>query len=314
MKAGCQERRGAMPTAMRSALPQILGWCAVIISLTFTCMWAFWGIIENFHEGWYLPSLSRNLAMMIGQYLMPMLIFIALSLLSLFLPRIGAAAHILLGIYLAFFFFRGMPAALLFIGLPLGLLGALYGFGRPEPRRLATALMIGLPALTVIGFGIEPVWRVSGRRNDGNFGARTVEGNGVRLVWAPEGPGWPRSGVTWEEARRRCQYLIADGSRLADTPQDIWRLPTVEEAVRSMARHGQNCGGTWDAARRQASYRVLPDKETPLWNIHSMVIYWWTDTEVDAKQAYIIVYNGSVWPRDKRIRPGYLGFRAVKAI
>jgi hypothetical protein len=45
-----------------------------------------------------------------------------------------------------------------------------------------------------------------------------------------------------------------------------------------------------------------------------MVIYWWTDTEVDAKQAYIIVYNGSVWPRDKRIRPGYLGFRAVKAI
>jgi hypothetical protein len=45
-----------------------------------------------------------------------------------------------------------------------------------------------------------------------------------------------------------------------------------------------------------------------------MVIYWWTATEVDAEQAYIIVYDGKLWPRRKEIHPGYLGFRAVKAV
>ena len=29
-----------------------------------------------------------------------------------------------------------------------------------------------------------------------------------------------------------CRYLAADGKSIAGTPQDIWRLPTVEEVVR----------------------------------------------------------------------------------
>jgi hypothetical protein len=77
-----------------------------------------------------------------------------------------------------------------------------------------------------------------------------------------------------------CQYLSEDGLTLASMPQHIWRLPTVDEAVRSMARHVQNSGGVWDADIAKATYKTTPDKESPLWNVRSQVIYWWTATEL----------------------------------
>jgi hypothetical protein len=80
-----------------------------------------------------------------------------------------------------------------------------------------------------------------------------------------------------------------------------------------MARHGQNSGGVWDAEAAQATYKTRPDKESPLWNTHSQVIYWWTATEIDEKRAYIIAYDGKVWPRAKSFGPAYLGFRCVRA-
>jgi hypothetical protein len=43
-----------------------------------------------------------------------------------------------------------------------------------------------------------------------------------------------------------------------------------------------------------------------------MIIYWWTAESESATQAYMIAYNGGVWPRRKYARMGYLGFRAVK--
>ena len=86
----------------------------------------------------------------------------------------------------------------------------------------------------------------------------------------------------------------------------------MDEAVRSMARHGQNSGGVWDAESAKALYETTPDKESPLWNRHSQVIYWWTATEVDEEHAYIIVYDGKVWPRSKDFGPAYLGFRCAR--
>jgi hypothetical protein len=127
------------------------------------------------------------------------------------------------------------------------------------------------------------------------------------------GPGWPREGADWYDAQQACEYLSADGLTLAPVAQDIWRLPAVEEAVRSMARHGQNSGGVWDPASAQDTYQTRPDKESPLWNVHSQVIYWWTSTEADRDHAYSIVYDGKVWPRSKEFGPAYLGFRCVKA-
>ena len=137
-----------------------------------------------------------------------------------------------------------------------------------------------------------------------------MHGNGVDLIWAPDGPGWPCEGSDWFEAQRACQHLSADGLTLSPASQDIWRLSTVDEAARSMARYGQNSGGVWDA--EEATYKITPDKESPLWNVRSQVFCWWTATEIDAENAYIIFYDGKVWPRSKDFALVYLGYRCMK--
>ena len=165
--------------------------------------------------------------------------------------------------------------------------------------------------LTLIISGIAPAVRVSQRFNDGNLQAALVSGNDVVLTWAPDGPGWPKEGGDWFEAQRVCGHLGEDGLTIEPTPQNIWRLPNVNEAVRSMTRQGKNSGGVWHAERAEAEYVTHPDKESPLWNVYSQVIYWWTASEIDEEHAYIIVYDGVVWSRLKDFGPAYLGFRCV---
>jgi hypothetical protein len=266
----------------------------------------------GYHEGWYHVSWLENVGLMIVQYLSPMLVFMGVTLISIFWPRLGGSLHVVLALLAVWFFNAFTNAATFLIIIPLIGLGTLYWYGRPQPRKIAAALIVILPILTLIISGAEPAIRVSQRLNDDNLQARLVTGNGVTLIWAPEGPGWPREGKDWDEAQQVCQYLSEDGLTLAATPQNIWRLPTVEEAVRSMARNGRSSGGVWDAENSQVSYVTTPDKESPLWNVHSQVIYWWTATEVDAEHAYIIVYDGKVWSRAKDFGPAYLGFRCVK--
>jgi hypothetical protein len=291
---------------------QVAGWIAIGISTIITCIWAFWGIIENFHEGWYYESWLSNIGLMFFQYLSPMLIFMGVTLVSIYWPRLGGSLHAIIAIFAIWFFQSFSNAATFLLIIPLIGLGALYWFGRPQPRKLAAALVIGLPIMTLIVSGIQPVLRVSQRIDDGNLQARLVPGNGVNLIWAPDGPGWPRAGGSWNEAQQACQHLSEDGLTSEPVSQEIWRLPTVDEAVRSMALHGQNSGGVWDAEAAQAAYKTTPDKESPLWNTHSQVIYWWTATSIDDTHAYIIVYDGKVWPRPKQFSPAYLGYRCVK--
>ena len=291
---------------------QIVGWVAVGLSITITCVWAFWGIIENFHEGWHYESLLSNVGLMFVQYLSPMLIFVGVTLISIFRPRFGGGMHLIFAVLAAWFFQAFANAATFLLIVPLIGLGALHWFGRPQPRKLAVSLSLGLPILTLTIFGIEPILRVSQRIDDGNLQARLVRGNGVDLIWAPDGPGWPRIGADWYEAQEVCEHLSEDGLTRAPAPQHVWRLPTVDEAVRSMARHGQNSGGAWDAANAEATYETVPDKESPLWNTHSQVIYWWTATGVDEEHAYIIVYDGKVWSRSRQFGPAYLGLRCVR--
>ena len=291
---------------------QTLGWIAVGFSIAITCFWAFWGIIENFHEGWYYESPLSNVGLMFAQYLSPMLIFMGVTLISIFWPRLGGGLHVIFAVLAAWFFNAFTDTVVLLLIAPLIGLGVLYWFGRPRPRRLAAILAVGLPMLTLVVSGVEPAYRVSQRFDDGNLLAQQVHGNGVDLIWAPAGPGWPRKGMNWREAQQVCQTLGDDGLIPTAMPQNIWRLPTVEEAVRSMARRSQNSGGVWDAETAEATYETRPDKESPLWDVHSQVIYWWTATEVDEEHAYISVYDGKVWPRSKEFGPDYLGFRCVK--
>jgi hypothetical protein len=290
----------------------VVGWIAVGLSIVVTCFWAFWGISENFHEGWYTESVLSNVGLMFLQYLSPMLIFMGVTLTSILWPRVGGILHAAFALLIAWFFRAAANTVVLLLIVPLVGTGLLYWFGRPRPRKLAVSLAIGLPLLTLTVFCIEPAIRVSQRIDDGNVEARLVHGNGVDLVWAPEGPGWPRSGTSWYQAQQACQHLVEDGLSTASVPQDIWRLPSVEECVRSMTRHGENSGGVWEAEAAKATYTTPPDKESPLWNAHSQVIYWWTATEVDEEHAYIIVYDGKVWPRAKEFGPAYLGFRCVR--
>ena len=298
---------------MKFSFPNTIGWVAVTASALLTGFWAFWGIIENFHEGWYHKLLVANLAMMFSQYLSPMFGFMAVGLLSVRWPRVGGSLHVVVAIFAAWFFSgASRPVLLLFICGPLVLLGVAYFTCPLKQRAVAAGIIIGIPLVVLVACGIEPAIRGSQRYDDGDRGARHLKGNGVDLIWAPQGPGWPLNGVNWHEAVRRCRHLTEDGESLADTPQDIWRLPTADEAVRSQHRQQHNSAGQWNSSTGLASYDKRPDKESPLWDTHSQVIYWWTGTEIDEGRAYIIVYDGKTWSRSKDAQWGYLGFRAVK--
>ncbi len=291
-----------------------LGWAAVGITVIFTCVWTFWGIVENFHEGWYSKSVWENLLMLFFQYLSVPIVFCALAVVSIRWRIAGIVLHIAAALFLLWFFRNaGFSVVGLMIVLPIALLGLMYFFGRPQPKKWAYRLIVALPLLIVLAVMPWKLVQVSQRIDDGDFGVRTVDSNGVSLVWAPRGPGWPEGGVSYGEAMERCRYLSEDGTALMDEPQDIWRLPTAEEAVRSMMLHGENAGGVWDDAAKAARYKITPDKETPLWDPHSRIIYYWTQTQSGGDQAYIIVYDGGVYPRSRDSVYGYLSFRAVKA-
>ena len=308
----------------------IVGWVVVGASTIYASVWAFWGVFESFHEGWYFKSLDQNLVCT-AKYLTLMMIFWVLSVIPLRWPRVGGTLYQVFGI--GFFIWIIATRKVLSLSVVLGSLpmilpplffGILFWVGRPRPVGLAYKISIFVPLIVAIGFGIEPVMRIAGRIDDGNRGLRIVQGNGVKLMWAPEGPGWhspdPNDrvwltqwrGPIWEEAQKVCQYLTADGKSIASTPQNIWRLPTAEEVVRSMTRHGINSGGVWDPVNGRASYSTKPDKESPLWNPYSVIIYWWTSSERDSKRAYCIDFNGNVYSRDKRSNLGSQAFRAVR--
>ena len=293
----------------------VIGWIGVSITVAVSSLWAYWGSFENFHEGWYADTLWENIFIMLVQYLLFTILFVVLALVGLRWKKLGLAVHLLLGGFCVWFFSGASFSVLgLLIVIPFAVLGVLYYFGEPKPKKWAYRLVVCVPLVIIIAISIPLGIKVANRIDDGDFGIRTVAGNGVTLVWAPRGPGWPDRGVAWDEARELCRYLSDDGLTVMDTEQNIWRLPTADEAVRSMMLHGENAGGVWDAQGESAIYSVMPDKESPLWDVHSQIIYYWTaDTSADDEgRAYIVVYNGGVFDRRKADSYGYLSFRAVK--
>lgn len=92
-----------------------------------------------------------------------------------------------------------------------------------------------------------------------------------------------------------CRYLSADGTTLLDEPQNIWRMPTTDEIIRSLGRHGENAGCKWQGEfRQQVKCDVLPDKESPLWSTDHPVIYYWTADSYSENRGYFVAYNGTV--------------------
>jgi hypothetical protein len=194
-------------------------------------------------------------------------------------------------------------------------------------------LVVGLPILIAVGVSIVMLPIVLTRVDDGDRGGRIIEGNGVTLLWAPLGPGWnwqqdwggypswqaialyglPPIGLDdkpgygrsengtlfagQEEMDRYnlCRFLNASGDELMSTPQDIWRMPTTEELVRSLVRHGENAGCDWPVEIGQrAECHVRPDKESPLWAADMAPIYYWSADSYNEEEGYFVAYNGAV--------------------
>jgi hypothetical protein len=304
-----------MDTNARSIyVKRLVGWLAVTFASAIGSVWAFWGIIENFHEGWYSPSLASNLGLMVVQYLSPLSIFVLLALVSLKWPIAGSAIFAVIGIWLSFFFLHGASAGRVLILFPMLSLALLFGFGRPKPLRRAALVVVISPLLIMIVSGAYPAYRVATRDETVLLGPYDIRENGLNLEWAPAGPGWPHDSVRWSEANRICRHLSPDGRTVLATEPKVWRLPTVDEAVRSMNLHGHNAGGVWNSATGKAEYRLGPDKEAPLWNPRSRIVYWWTATQAGDGSVLMIVYDGKVWPRPLSYVEGNLGFRAVRSL
>ena len=291
------------------------GWIGVFITLIISGVWSYWGAFENFHEGWYSKSIWENIFMLLFQYLLFAWVFTVLALISLRWKRTGLVVHLLTAVFSAWFF-RGAVFSVvgLMAVIPFFILAMLYYFGEPKPKKLAYILIIAVPLIIVTAISIPQAVRISRRVNDNDSGIRTIKTLNYSLSWAPRGPGWPDRGVSWEEACKICMYLSADGETLASEPQNIWRLPTVEEAVSSLSLRYNNSEGRWNKEEEKVYYKYVPDKESPLWDIYSKVIYYWTADTVpsDNECAYIIVYNGGVYKRTKSSNQAYLSFRAVK--
>ncbi|MBN1136627.1 MAG: hypothetical protein JXM73_08570, partial [Anaerolineae bacterium] len=187
---------------------------ALFLCLMATCSWTLWGVIEMFHEGWYAPFEWLF-------FLLPAGVCMALTLIALTWPRLGAC--LLIGAGTGFYawmlwnaaerFELSVPIVLSWLPVSglLALVGVLFLLearrrrqipGAPDPRwwrrNLHYLLAIGLPLLFGLGLAVGPTIRVANRVDDGAYGARLIQGNGIALTWAPSGPGW-RDSVTWNQ-------------------------------------------------------------------------------------------------------------------
>lgn len=310
---------GANAPGSASRLRRGLGWAAVGLNLATASLWAFWGAIEAFHEGWWHPALSDNLLGAL-RYMTPATIFVAIGSAGVLWPRVGAV--VVLAFTAWVWWWWDVPGRIsaggtqAVLGLVMGGVGGffavLWWFGRAVPRRWALRATVGVPLAVAVASGAWPGYLAATRVNDGDFGEREVAGNGVVLRWAPRGPGWPRRGSNWEQANEAAVYLSEDGLALKAEPQGFWRLPRREELVRSLVRRGENAGGVFDEAVGGATYRRQPNKDTPLWDPHSEIIYWWTSDEGEDGHAWTVAYNGTLTLRNKRSGMGTLAFRLVR--
>lgn len=290
-------------------IKSIIGWGTFIITLLIISFWSYWGINEAFHEGWYHISLWENLLLTFVQYLSVPLAFLIISLVALNYKKIGSLLFVFLAIFTLFFFNSNAGRILIFV--PLILLGLGFYFGQFKYKKILMIILILIPFLIIMSFGIPQLIKVENRFNDNDFGMRNIEGNNVSLIWAGEGFGFPLDGTDWQSAKDNCARLSEEGNSLEENEVNIWRLPTRDEIIRSLTRSNENSGGFLDEFG-EVHYNVNPDKETPLWNPNSKIIYYWTSEEKDEKRAYLVSYNGYVLDRSKISGANYQGYRCVK--
>lgn len=327
------------------------GWISKALLIVITSFWCYWSIGEMYHEGWWGPVYIRLL------YLVPGTAFLLLTLVGIKWPRIGGWLIIIFGGLFTLMFLDfsvvdgkltiGRDLAGFLVSGPLVLLGTLLLIEarnlqrRIDPgwaahpawwRRNIWYLAAVIPPLLILsGWSVYSLPIVLTRIDDGDRGARLIEGNGISLIWAPEGPGWnwrqdfggfpswnklalyglPPIGMgdkpgygsdigVFASAEdmamyNLCLYLSEDGLTLENEPQNIWRMPSVDDLARSFSRHGENAGCIWKGENQaQLECEILPDKETPLWAPDLDPIYYWAVEEHNDREAYFVSFNGWV--------------------
>jgi hypothetical protein len=162
------------------------------------------------------------------------------------------------------------------------------------------------------GNGVNLIWAPAGPGWSEGIGSSQEAGEllpGVNLSWneiaffgiPPTGFGEKseiqKRNATEEDMRDTglCRYLCSDGSTLTAEPQDIWRMPTTDEIVRSLVRRGENAGCVWDGRSGNAECQVQPNKDTPLWNPNASPIYHYSGEEYDQNSAWYVPYTGGGW-------------------
>ncbi len=199
---------------IRSKIP---GNIAFILMLLISSLWTFWGVSEMFHEGWYRPFEWIF-------FLIPSLISVSLTVVSLLFPKIGGSLIILSGMIFSVFVFSRMvqgggftisnflswlPVTLLFI--LIGILFVIEGFRIKEPlerevkwykRYSKVIIAILIPLVIGTAAGTVSGYRYFNRYDDGYRGERIIEGYEITLTWAGDGSGWHKSSMgnlSWNE-------------------------------------------------------------------------------------------------------------------
>jgi hypothetical protein len=342
----------------KNMVPKLLGWGASVLMIFFTMFWAYWSTNEMYHEGWWGAWYHRL------PYLVPIAVTLIPTLVAFRWPIVGGSLITLVGTFALFFF--GSDVA--YIGLAIALVGGAFIVDeifkrRAMPEEKAAPapwwrrywrylLAVGMPMIVFIGVSIRMLPIVFTRVDDGDRSARLIEGNGVTLIWVPEGPGWnweqswggypswqsialygvppvgledkPGYGLLSNEnivyatagdmaQTNLCRYLSADGTSLMDEPQNIWRMPATDEVVRSLGRHGVNAGCEWhEDFGVQVKCAVQPDKESPLWSTDQSVIYYLTSDSYGDDRGYFVAYNGTVNATNKLGGNPRHGYRCVR--
>lgn len=233
------------------ALPGLVATLLLVVATTTA---ALSGIASLFYEGWGRPIVDQ------ASYLAPAIAMIALGTVALRWPLAGGALLVAaslaagarwvmtrLALGIAPFDFLLMNAAVM-VG-PFVVAGLLL-FAEARHRRLLRqegvepsshwivrnlryVLIVGVPLVAVAIPALQQLPALLARHDDGLRGARIIEGNGVTLEWAGEGPGWNHRELaggypSWNalmtvgaSRRDRCAYLNEAGTALLDEPAGV---------------------------------------------------------------------------------------------
>ncbi len=198
-------KRKAMGVKGNRNLFLIPGSTAYLFLLIATLLWAYWGVGEVFHEGWYPPYTQ------IIFYFIPFLVLIGTMVLCVYLPLAGGILVLSVGIfYLMATLIRShwqhvnllpsfwmastvviIPGLLFIIDYVLKKRRKYREYKKIVfKNRWKMTAAVSISFILIVYVGTPLAIRNLGRLPLENFDEVTIEGNKIVLAMAGDGPGW----------------------------------------------------------------------------------------------------------------------------